>query len=699
MEHAGCPISLWPEALRNDVYVKNRVYNKGTMGIPYQMMFGIKPDVHHIRKFDSLAYVHVPVTPGRRKLHQNAKIGFVLGYAEDVVGCKMYFPREHTANFVTDLRVAEDVVYRDRHNVDLDEEDLASLHFTPIVRNDEILQSSTTSVATDEEGEAAGHELMDTECADTEHAQYETIGNQIGTGDCNHDDVDMNIRAISIAVTTNVAAPITSFWTSLCMTIGASRPAVSDRALASNVPTSNQGWHWTSATANASGNEETASVAATRGSSEGNEDLGNADEQDLGDDGDGDITVASVFESNNGSSAHLSTHWSWKKTEEKLEGQSMFATNIQHENDREIINANTVLAANHPRQSGKRTHRDETPSEEERVEISAAKQAKRTRTGLRECNERRRPAYFDGYVMNVTQATSRVLDKNNMPIKAREVPIPRNHREAMRSKYKDFWKLAEMEEMADLKAKGVIEEIPDTEVPHNANAVNTIWMYALKSDFQGYVIRFKARVVPLGNHQRPGIDFRETFAPVARMSSFRLLLALSAELRLQVYGADINMAYLNAGLGISQYLRSIDGYPCKARYGLRQSGREWNSELNKWLIAHGFQRSLAEPCLYYQMKNDKTHYKIKLFTELNKAYGIKDQGLLSQYLGVEVEQTESQIKIMQSKYAKEILTKFGYLNVHAVGNPMEVNGIFHGEDRELCFPHEFGIPVLYREPT
>ncbi|POM72021.1 Integrase catalytic core protein [Phytophthora palmivora] len=278
--------------------------------------------------------------------------------------------------------------------------------------------------------------------------------------------------------------------------------------------------------------------------------------------------------------------------------------------------------------------------------------------------------------MNVTQATFRVLDKNNMPNKASdEIQV------------QDFWKLAEMEEMAALKAKGVIEEISDTEIPHNGNAVNTMWVYVLKSDFQGYVIRFKAGVVALGTTN----DL--TFAPVARMSSFRQLLALPAELSLQVYGADISTAYLNAGLGISQYLRSNDGYPCKvnghmyvvlkALYGLRQSGREWNSELNKWLIAHGFQRSLTEPCLYYQIENDKTVYVlVYLFTELNKAYGIKDQGFSSQSLGVEVEQTESQIKIKQSKYAKEILTKFGYLNTHAVGNPMEVNAHLTPSDGE-----------------
>uniref|UniRef100_H3GP40 Integrase catalytic domain-containing protein n=1 Tax=Phytophthora ramorum TaxID=164328 RepID=H3GP40_PHYRM len=129
MHHAGFPKSLWPEAMRNAVYVKNRVYNKGTQGVPFEMMFGAKPDLRHIRKFGALAYVHVPISPGRRKHHDNAKLGFVLGCAEDVVGCKVSFPEERTAKFVADLRIAEDVVYRDRHEVSVEDADLESLHF------------------------------------------------------------------------------------------------------------------------------------------------------------------------------------------------------------------------------------------------------------------------------------------------------------------------------------------------------------------------------------------------------------------------------------------------------------------------------------------------------------------------------------------------------------------------------------------
>ncbi|KAE9318789.1 hypothetical protein PF008_g18426 [Phytophthora fragariae] len=81
-------------------------------------MFGVKPDVHHIRKFGSLAYVHVPISPDKQKQDANAYVAFVLGYAEDTVGCKVYIPSERTVKFVAEVRVQGEIMYRDRHDVD-----------------------------------------------------------------------------------------------------------------------------------------------------------------------------------------------------------------------------------------------------------------------------------------------------------------------------------------------------------------------------------------------------------------------------------------------------------------------------------------------------------------------------------------------------------------------------------------------------
>ncbi|KAE8912146.1 hypothetical protein PF005_g5970 [Phytophthora fragariae] len=124
MHQAGLPRSFCSEALKNAVYIKN---NKGTESIPYEMMFGVKPDVHRIQQLMGMSGY-----TGRRKHHDNAKLGYGLGYAEDIVGCKVFFPDEHTAKLVPDVRVAEGVMYRDRYDVIPEDYDMESLEYKPV---------------------------------------------------------------------------------------------------------------------------------------------------------------------------------------------------------------------------------------------------------------------------------------------------------------------------------------------------------------------------------------------------------------------------------------------------------------------------------------------------------------------------------------------------------------------------------------
>ncbi|GMF44410.1 unnamed protein product [Phytophthora fragariaefolia] len=190
----------------------------------------------------------------------------------------------------------------------------------------------------------------------------------------------------------------------------------------------------------------------------------------------------------------------------------------------------------------------------------------------------------------------------------------------MRSKHANLWEIAELEEMAAMKSKGVLEEIDEADMPSGAKAIKTMWVCGAKTDQHGYIIRLKARLVALGNWQRPGIDFGETFAPVAHMSSFRLVIALAAKLNLTVYGGDMNTAYLNASLEIriALALVYVDDVLCAT-----------NNE----------------------------NFKSKLFEDLNAAYGLKDQGKLSEYLGIEVKQSGDEIFISQRKYARYVLAK------------------------------------------
>ena len=125
----------------------------------------------------------------------------------------------------------------------------------------------------------------------------------------------------------------------------------------------------------------------------------------------------------------------------------------------------------------------------------------------------------------------------------------------------------------------------------------TMWVYGEKTNEQGEVIRFKARLVARGDRQHVDVNFVDTFAPVARMASCRLFVALSALVNLEIYSCDINTAYLNAAFQYPQFVNRMQGHVNyssksfimrKALYGLRQSERAWNTEFDRLLQAQDF---------------------------------------------------------------------------------------------------------------
>ncbi|GMF44409.1 unnamed protein product [Phytophthora fragariaefolia] len=131
-------------------------------------MFGVIPDAHHIRKFGSLAYVHVPISPDKQKQDANAYVAFVLGYSEDTVGCKVYIPSERTVKFVAEVRVQEEVMYRDRHDVD------------PVdVETTEWLQFTTTPLEEDltEDPDDSEYDVADSIVAESDYFMGATLDN------------------------------------------------------------------------------------------------------------------------------------------------------------------------------------------------------------------------------------------------------------------------------------------------------------------------------------------------------------------------------------------------------------------------------------------------------------------------------------------------------------------------------------------
>ena len=144
------------------------------------------------------------------------------------------------------------------------------------------------------------------------------------------------------------------------------------------------------------------------------------------------------------------------------------------------------------------------------------------------------------------------------------------------------------------------------------------WVYTIKSGPNNEET-FKARYVAKGYSQIPGVDYHETFAPTARMSSVRMLMQHAVQNNMHVHLIDVKTAYLNAPTDCEIFIEQPKGYEkreengeklvCKLKnslYGLKKSGRNWNLTLHNFLLKKGFEQSIVDPCVYFSFDGDDT---------------------------------------------------------------------------------------------
>jgi hypothetical protein len=224
-------------------------------------------------------------------------------------------------------------------------------------------------------------------------------------------------------------------------------------------------------------------------------------------------------------------------------------------------------------------------------------------------------------------------------------------------------------------------------------------VYKLKRNEAGNIVKHKARLVARGFVQQEGIDFDEVFAPVERMESVRLLLALVAQEGWQVYHMDVKSAFLNGDLKDEVYVHQPAGFIIagqegkvlrlrKALYGLRQAPRAWNSKLNDTLKKMDFVQSEHEHAMYRRSHDDdillvgvyvdnlvitgSSLAAVEEFKEeMKRVFVMSDLGLLPFYLGIEVRQDARGITLRQAYYAKKILEMVGMVDCKAAATSME----------------------------
>ena len=142
-----------------------------------------------------------------------------------------------------------------------------------------------------------------------------------------------------------------------------------------------------------------------------------------------------------------------------------------------------------------------------------------------------------------------------------------------------------------------MEVYEEVQKPHDRKIVGCKWVFRYKLGSDGQIEKYKARLVAQGFSQVEGIDYNETFAPVTKFNSIRLLLALSARYDWEIHQMDVKSAFLNGELNEEIYMRVPPGYKAapgtvwrlkKALYGLKQASREWYKKLSSELSSLGF---------------------------------------------------------------------------------------------------------------
>ncbi len=226
-------------------------------------------------------------------------------------------------------------------------------------------------------------------------------------------------------------------------------------------------------------------------------------------------------------------------------------------------------------------------------------------------------------------------------------------------------------------------------------------MYKVKHNADGSVNRYKARLVAKGYAQTYGIDYEETYSPVAKMTTIRAIIVMAVAKGWSLYQMDVKNVFLHGDLHEEVYMEQPLGYVdethpnlvCRLKktlYGLKQAPRAWSDKIGQYLVTSGFQTSNADFSLYVKKTNhgivviiiyvhdliitrDNNANISYLKKLLKQKFEMKDLGELCYFLGIEVIQSPKGIWLLQRQYALNKLSEYGMTGCKPISIPLEQN--------------------------
>jgi hypothetical protein len=269
---------------------------------------------------------------------------------------------------------------------------------------------------------------------------------------------------------------------------------------------------------------------------------------------------------------------------------------------------------------------------------------------------------------------------------------PRTFSQAVKS---PLWREAMEKEIEALEKNDTWSLIS---LPPNKKPIGCKWVYKIKYRSDGTIERYKARLVAKGFTQIEGLDYHETFAPVAKLVTVRTLLSIASIKQWSLHQLDVNNAFLQGDLNEEVYMVLPPGFCrkgetriCKLNksiYGLKQASRQWFAKFSSTIMQAGFSQSKSDYSLFFNHtgnsstfvlvyvddiiitgNNDLAINQLKQFLE--KKFFIKDLGKLKYFLGIEVARSKKGIFLSQKKYTLDILKDTGLIGGRVSDFPME----------------------------
>lgn len=245
------------------------------------------------------------------------------------------------------------------------------------------------------------------------------------------------------------------------------------------------------------------------------------------------------------------------------------------------------------------------------------------------------------------------------------------------------------------------------------------WVYKIKLRADGTIERFKARLVTKGYNQKEGVDYTETFAPVAKMPTVRTLIAIAVYNGWEIQQLDVNNAFLHGDLNEEVYMTVPQGCNkslppntvcklSKSLYGLKQANRQRFEKLTTFLTHLGFKQSYVDTSLFtinhqgsltailvyvgdILITGKDTIFIQHIKSQLHNKFSIKDLGHIHYYLGVEILRNSTGLAMSQRKYALDLLKYADTLDLKPVATPMDPIVKLNDKDGDLL-----PDPTIYR---